>query len=283
MPQDRTINLNPMPHPANFFLFAALPCEAKPIIAHFALRKEPLFHQFAIYRNADYCLTVTGPGKAAMAAAVAYTLALIGSERYPIVLNIGIAGHRDHALGKIFIAEKITDADSEKNFYPPLAYETPCATAPCYTVAKPYLHYRPDYLFDMEASAFYETAVRFTSSELVQCMKVVSDNAQAPATNIRPEQVSRWLSGSIETLEKLIRAIDSLAQLLDSGDCQCYEAFTRTWRFSVSERIKLRNLLLRYSALTNGKQPEFDPSYLKRGKDVLVKLEQELAAIDFRL
>ncbi len=272
-----------MQNPAKVFLFAALPCEAKPLIAHFALKKEPLFSEFAIYRNCDYSLTVTGPGKAAMAAAVAYTLALIDKQQSPVILNIGIAGHQCGSLGDVFITEKITDADSGKNFYPQLIYSAPCPTATCCTVAKPHEQYQQGFLYDMEASAFYETAARFTSGELIQCIKVISDNELAPTSDIKPEQVSRWLAQSIRILETLIEEMVALTQAVDYEDCELYETLIRTWHFSVSERVKLKKLLQRRSVLINGEQPELDATKLKNGKAVLSSLEEELDSIDFSL
>ncbi|SMG63187.1 hypothetical protein BMETH_1512_0 [methanotrophic bacterial endosymbiont of Bathymodiolus sp.] len=37
---------------SNCYLFVALPCEAKPLIEHFKLKKELSIHAFSIYRNA---------------------------------------------------------------------------------------------------------------------------------------------------------------------------------------------------------------------------------------
>jgi len=60
------------PNPPRIFIYAALPCEAKPLVEHFKLKKDTTIQPFAVYLNQDICLTVTGLGKSAMAAGVAY-------------------------------------------------------------------------------------------------------------------------------------------------------------------------------------------------------------------
>ncbi len=155
------------PNAHKIFIYTALLCEAKPLVDHFGLKKETAVQPFAVYLNNDICLTVTGLGKSAMAAGVAYTQALFAKVEYPVIVNIGIAGHRDHALGGLFLIDKIIDLDSQKNYYPALIFTPACPTGSVQTSSKPQLNYDPLHLCDMEASAFYETAVRFSSSELI--------------------------------------------------------------------------------------------------------------------
>ena len=98
------------------FIYTALPCEAKPLVEHFKLKKRLDVQAFAVYEHDTLCLTVTGVGKSAMAAGVAYTQALFNGVENPILINIGIAGHRDYAIGDLYLVDKIIDADSQKPF-----------------------------------------------------------------------------------------------------------------------------------------------------------------------
>ncbi len=271
-----------MNKPVKVFMFTALACEAKPFIEYFSLKKQTGLREFCIYRGSDHCLAVTGVGKAAMAAGVAYTLALIEKTQTPVLLNLGIAGHQNDELGKIYIAHKIIDEEREKNYYPQLVYSSPCPGKTLLTVAQAQHQYRQDCLYDMEASAFYETAIRFTSSELVQCLKVISDNRTAPCQNINPKQVSAWLDASIPTLAALIQQMDQLAQQTQSMETPMYQEFIQTWHFTVSEKIRLQNLLLRWQVI-NSKTPSIDKITLAKGKEVLLWLEQELESTDYFL
>ena len=162
------------PTTCTLFIYTALPCEAKLLVAHFSLKKATAIQPFAVYINAKICLTVTGPGKSAMAAGIAYTQALFAAPPHPILLNIGIAGHKDHALGRLFLIDKIIDRDSGRNHYPPLLFKPPCATGSVQTASIPQLAYDQPHLYDMEASAFYETASRFSSGELIQCLNAIT-------------------------------------------------------------------------------------------------------------
>lgn len=106
-----------MKNPKNaykIFIYTALPCEAKPLVKHFGLKKNVNIEPFAVFFNQDICLIVTGLGKSAMAAGVAYTQALFASVEHPVIVNIGIAGHKEHAVGSLFLIDKINDVDSQK-------------------------------------------------------------------------------------------------------------------------------------------------------------------------
>lgn len=268
---------------SKLFLFSALPCEAKPLIAHFGLKKEMAVQEFSLYRNAEYCLTVTGLGKTAMAAGTAYTLAIMNKVQNPVMINIGVAGHKNYPLGEIFIAEKITDGDSGRSFYPQLVYDIPCRTESICTVSRPHHQYERDLLYDMEASAFYETAARFTTGELVQSLKVVSDNVSFPANTIQAKQVSAWIDGSLDILEKLLSGMTELQRQIEKTEPNFYRQAISTWHFTVSEQLKLKNALLRWDVLMDGKPPEFDESAMQTGKDFLRWLEVKMDKFDYKL
>jgi adenosylhomocysteine nucleosidase len=265
------------------FIYAALPCEAKPLVAHFNLKKDTAVEPFAVYLNRDICLTVTGPGKSAMAAGIAYTQALFASAEHPVMLNVGIAGHKDHALGTLFLIDRIIDLDSGKNHYPPLVCTGSCATGSLQTASRPQLQYDQPHLYDMEASAFYETATRFSCAELVQCLKVVSDNKQTPAENIEPKQVSALIAAHIPAVEALLTNMTALAKLITSPEPHLFSQLVQHYHFTASERVQLKNLLCRWNVLTDHRELEFDESDIKRGKDVLRWLDQQIDKIDFCL
>jgi adenosylhomocysteine nucleosidase len=265
------------------FIYTALPCEAKPLVSHFKLKKDTAVEPFAVYLNRDICLTVTGPGKSAMAAGIAYTQALFASVENPVMLNIGIAGHKDHDLGMLFLIDKIIDLDSGRNHYPSLVCHPPCATDSLQTASIPQLQYDQPHLCDMEASAFYETAARFSCSELIQCLKVISDNRQTPAGNIEAKQVSALIAAHVPAIEALLAEMAALAKLITQPEPRLFKQLVQQYHFTASERVQLKNLLCRWDVLTDHREPAFDESGLKRGKDVLRWLDQQISQIDFCL
>ncbi|MCP4186437.1 MAG: hypothetical protein GY763_02425 [Gammaproteobacteria bacterium] len=158
---------------------AALRCEVKPIIDYYHLKKSNQHRAFDLYINADYCCVVSGIGQTASAAATAWVAALNKSEQAIAWINIGIAGTAQDSVGSIFWMDKIMSLNTE-----------PCSPVPinnnsiesrsCFTLDNPSTDYKPDLLFDMEASAFFTTATQFSAIELVHCLKVISDNQNQP-------------------------------------------------------------------------------------------------------
>ncbi|MDP3589712.1 MAG: hypothetical protein Q8R54_04155, partial [Methylobacter sp.] len=226
-------------NPPRIFIYAALPCEAKPLVEHFNLKKDTTVQPFAVYLNQDICLTVNGLGKSAMAAGVAYSQALFASVEHPVLVNIGIAGHIDHALGSLFLIDKINDFDSQKSYYPPLVFTPPCPTVSIQTVSRPQLTYDRHHLCDMEASAFYETAVRFSTGELIHCLKVISDNELSPAENIQPKQVATLIAAHVAAIETLLAELGRLAALITAPEPKLFGELTQRYHFTVSEQGQL--------------------------------------------
>lgn len=265
------------------FIYTALACEAKPLVGHYKLRKDLSIDVFAIYCRDDICLTVTGIGKNAMAAAVAYTQALFAGDVPCVLLNVGIAGHKDHAVGQLCLIDKISDVDSGKNYYPPLVFKTSCCTAPIQTVSKPVLVYDDACLCDMEASAFYETATRFSTGELIQCLKVVSDNTISPTENIQPQQVSRLIAAHVPAIETLLAELQKLARGIHAPEPDLVAQWLERYHFTASERMQLKSQLSRWRVLTNNQVLDVSGMPLNSGKAVLQWLEQKIAQLAFGL
>lgn len=265
------------------FIYTALSCEAKPLVEHFRLKKDVTVRPFAVYVNTDICLTVTGLGKSAMAAGVAYTQALFASLEHPVMLNIGVAGHKEHPLGDLFLIDKIIDVDSQKSYYPSLIFTPPCSTGSIQTSSRPQLNYDRQHLCDMEASAFYETAMRFSSSEMIICLKVISDNQSSPVENIQAKQVAMFIAAHLAKVESILSHVVVLADLIASPECRYFEQLTARYHFTVNERIQLKNLLSRWHVITNQRSLEFDETGLHSGSDVLRWLDLRINNTDFYL
>jgi nucleoside phosphorylase len=265
------------------FIYVALPCEAKPLIEHFKLKKIAKIQPFAVYGQGELCLTVTGLGKSAMAAGIAYTQALFSAVAHTVFINIGIAGHKDYAIGGLYCVDKIIDADSHKNYYPPLIGKPICPSSAICTRSTPQLDYDHEALCDMEASAFYETAIRFSTGELVQCLKVISDNRLSPATDIQAKQVSLLIAAQLVTIEDFIKQVVEFSQLLVTPSTPLFEHLTQRYHFTVNAQLQLKAQLSRWAVLTDNQTLNIDEAQLNNGKEVLHYLEQQISQLAFYL
>ncbi len=265
------------------FIYTALTCEAKAVIEHYKLKKDLSVHAFAVYLNNDICLTVTGLGKSAMAAGVAYTQARYGTNEPVTLVNIGIAGHQHHALGKLFLIDKITDIDSQKSYYPSSIAAAHYPRASLQTVSKPQYEYHASELCDMEASAFYETAVRFTTSELILCMKVISDNQYSSADAINAKQVSSLIAAQLSTIEVLLIKTCALAVIITSHESQLFNRLVQDYHFTAQQRQQLKSQLKRWDVITDQQPLLFDDTQLVTAKDVLLYLDSCINRVNFNL
>ena len=262
----------------NMFVFTALECEAKTIINQYKLKKENNRHPFSIYQNDKIILTVTGIGKVAMAAGVAYTLALFSESTLPILINVGIAGHKNTAVGGLFVASKVADVDSGKVFYPQLIGRNWPESCEITTSAGPCVEYRADCLHDMEASAFYEIAVKFSSSELIHCIKVVSDNEDSSIDNIQPKQVIEWLAKHELEIDAIFAKLQQLRLSITATELPEFNRILNNWHFTVSGKVRLKALLRQWRVLTSTEW-DVEVTEYRSGKDVLRNLEAEVGRL----
>ena len=267
----------------NCFIFTALACEAKAFITQFKLKRDLKHHPFTIYTNEQIVLTITGSGKIAMAAAVAYSLALFESIENPVLINAGIAGHQTAALGELFSVYKITDNDSGKNYYPQSIIKNEGSSLALCTVSKPNQHYQDNYLYEMEASGFYEVASRFTTTELIHIFKIVSDNQLTGIEAINAKKVTAWMTASIEKMIIVIEKLQALAIDLYSPNSPDYVLLQAAYYFNVNNSHQLKASLQRWNVLTNGAKLTFSDIKFQHAKAVLQWLQQQIDLQEFRL
>lgn len=269
----------------SLFFFAALPCEAKPLIHRYGLKKLQQPHPFAIYcGEAGIAVVITGVGKASMAGGVAYTLALF-RQAQPILINLGIAGHQNLPSGTLLMADKIIDGeDTHKRFYPQLIGRFPCRSATLCTSSTPDFSYRDEMLCDMEGGAFYEIAVKFSSSELIHCLKIVSDNRHEPATGINAKQVSAWVQAQLDAIDQIVERLVALRGSLPvEPQPTLYQDLIDRYHFSVSSRLRLKALLSRWECISEDLPSSLNDQDFSSAKQLLNWLERQIEALPFRL
>jgi hypothetical protein len=232
-------------------LVVALPAEARPLIDFYRLREKTTIGTFRVYRHEDMSLVISGPGKIAAAAATALLAGSNTSEKQAAWLNIGVAGHATYAIGKSLLAHRITDQATRQSWYPPQLFDLATTTACLLTVDAPENGYHQDAAYDMEASGFYAVAGRFSSTELVQCFKVVSDNREQSAATLTAASCSRLVAGKLDEIEELVGALLAMGQDYNSWHAPHVELeqLASQWHFSVSQRHQLAELARRWKVL----------------------------------
>ncbi len=224
----------------------ALHCEAKPVIDYYRLQKSHDDNAFDLYRgDANLCI-VSGIGKIASAAACAWIAGRLADEPMPAWINLGIAGTADREIGEVFRLDKVIDADNGQTFYPVAVTASAITGASCLTLSQPDYDYRDDLLFDMEASGFMQTTLRFSSAELTQSLKVISDNRHHHCGRDR-QRVSELIAADFETIASQAEALATLQRELAR-----FEPSTDSWqrllglkRFTQTQKSRLR-ILWRY-------------------------------------
>jgi len=206
-------------------LVVALPAEAKPVISRFGLARVQPDLGFPLYRRGRIALVVTGPGWLAAAAGTDFLATLGNCSQTEIWVNLGIAGHAERQVGEVLLARSITDVDSGHVRYPILPQDRLCHADDLSTLDRPDLDYWHKGMVDMEASGFFPTACRYTSTELVQVIKVVSDNREITARSLNAKQVRLLMSGVLETLESLFASLEARAE----ARCQAFGKALAAW------------------------------------------------------
>lgn len=233
------------------YFVIALPAEATPVVKHWRLKKSNRQHPFTLFVRDELRLVISGIGKANSAAATAWLAGINSSyrQRDSIWVNLGIAGHRTLPTGTMVTASRIHDASTNQSWYPTLIKNSLAKTC-IQTVDQAAFQYKNDYTLEMEASGFYPTALRISTSELTQCFKVISDNQNNYASDITPEFTRSIIGDSLPVLEKqleILKALTLEAEIVDSTDIE--SSFHRKWKFSETQKNRLQRLLHRQFAI----------------------------------
>lgn len=264
-------------------LIVATQAEADPVIARFNLKKTS--SAFNCYEGRDLRLVISGIGKCNAAIACGWLANKTpDSKSAPVAwLNLGIAGHLSAEQGTAFMAHKITDITTEKVWFPHrLSNDLP--SSDLITVEKPLTSYIPDRLHDMEASAFTEAARKFSDAELVQILKVVSDNEMQPWSKVTPKLATTLIANNIEPVALCINNLKRICDTITAPYHQISAEILNHWHFSVSQKVQLERLLQRHKVFL-GCMTEIPPELqeLKSSKEALTWLKNRVDSASLTL
>lgn len=237
------------------FILCALPQEARPLVKELGLKHTQELAPYAAYQDERIILLITGVGKLRMSCAIGFLAAKFPGEH--VWLNIGVAGHRHHDIGCAFHIEKVIDRATKKEFYPSIAFASPFARATIETVDSPDFTYETPHLIDMEASAFFLNASKFSSLELIQSVKVISDNS---------------FEEKIKIVLDIFAPLTELLEKIQIPSSPYLEPALEKWHFTQSEKIRLKRQLDRFHLLFPNESLTLEA---RSGKDFLAMLTRK--------
>ncbi len=267
-------------------LIAATRAEADPVIA--ALKLKRISTNFDLYQHDHIQLIISGMGKCNVATACGWLANRTFNEEAAGAtsvawLNFGIAGHATHELGSAYIAHKITDLATGELWYPH-QFSNNLPSSELTTVDTPLLDYLPDQLHDMEASSFIKATRIFSDAELVQCIKVVSDNRTNPLSAVNAKFANSLITNSVEMIIQQAEQLETLSNTIPQPETRLFNLLHSRWHFSASQTTQLRRLLQRYAALLDSAENIPEPLQQKTSsKDVLNWLKGQVDRADISL
>lgn len=264
----------------------ALQAEARPLVDRF--RMETVHDgPFRVYQGEGAWLVVSGQGKAAAAAAVAYLHLMSGGALGRAWLNVGVGGHSRRPVGEGVVAHKVTDHASGLSWYPQLVVDSPGPTVPLLTIERVEEEYSPPWVYETEAAGFVPIACRFSLVELVHCYKVISDNPDATLSRqMSGAYVEELIQRNLEGIEGFARSLTDLALEMEilSADPPGYRGILERWHFNAPQQRRLRRLLQRLAVLAPERaRAGFDLAGAREGRDVLRILDTRLSEIPIQL
>lgn len=238
-------------------LVVALAAESRPLIRHFRLSEDRSVAGFRVFRGERVQLVVTGAGRVASAAGAAALAASSGEGppgAMPPWLNVGIAGHVGHEVGTGVHALSILEAATGRRWYPVQVLALPGRGEAFCTVDVPETDYAGSYVYDMEASAFFATAIRYSTGELIQAYKVISDNREQGVDTVEKHRVRDAITAHLETIETIVDGLSALADEVAATRPALGELdrILARWHFSETQRHQLRGLLRQWEVLSGG-------------------------------
>jgi len=251
--------------------------EAHPLIDFYQMEKR-VHSTHSVFQNEHHTLILSGPGRK-NAISATETLFQMEDLKNQGWINLGIAGHGSLAIGEAFLSGKVMDDSSAECFYPPQIFEHSFGVSSLTTCSKPSSNYEMDMGFDMEAHAFYKTASQFSIRELVQVIKIVSDNPIHGLEKVKTKDVTKWMNQHMEELDELVAQIDAASATLQP-DLELETLFSKLQQmhsFSATRRYQLHNLLLHAKA-TGVKMSKIEELFASanEAKDAMKKANQFL-------
>lgn len=269
-------------------IYCALYAEAKYIIQYYDLKKETSGRSFQVFFNpdAEVRLVITGVGRINVAVAVAEISTLYPPEDGDIMINFGsCAGGENLPIREIILANKLTDVESERNFYPDMIYQHPFLEGKVESSVKVHGPENTAQIpsdegmsgnqiagYDMEAASLYEAGNFYYGPHEMLFLKVVTDHGvdMQGQVAVDKEEFSRIMQ---DAGERAVVFFDEIRKLMCAQKAQNQEkektdatrlALADDLCCSVTMRVELEQLLT-YWKLAGYDAKELIDEYYEQG------------------
>lgn len=225
------------------FFCCALYIEAKPIINYFNLKNK--FYQskiqFLCNAKENIYLAISGTGK--ISSSIATT---IFCEKFKAtiqnmyLINIGFAGAKNKKIGDFFLINKITDQDTDKNYYPDnLNFQL--KKEECICVSKN--NFQEKSIIEMESSGFFQAAQIYTKLHKIIIIKMITDNNTQKIIN-KENTEKIWNKEIPKVLKKIVGLpIMNNYDTFTKTEEEIIEQFITSKRMTFTEKIMFRKKL----------------------------------------
>ena len=235
-------------------LITALNCEAKPLIDFYRLskvRSRPFDYysgssETQLGQEFSINLIVSGLGNLNMSTACGW-LAAQTDQTQTLWLNIGTAGHKELQTGTIVRVHRAVDIATGKSHYPAMTAKWTGLSSALITYESACSDYPQDALVDMEGSAFFSSVGLFASTELVQSLKIVSDNETQSVGRLNAVLISQLIAPHTSTINSF--ALSLIKLLSNTQDLSAYKQLIEHCHSTVSQRQQFYDLLNKLQSL----------------------------------
>jgi nucleoside phosphorylase len=224
----------------------ALFIEAKSLIEIWELKKIENIRNFQSFGNGEIFLIVTGTGKVSVSVGLTLAFQKLKQENC-CVINLGICGSLKDEIGKMFLVNKVSNADTGRDFYPDNLVKTSLPQKSLITLGKLLVlngeesknqNDIGDCLIDMEGSAFFETASFFVPVHQIFLLKIVSDNLNQ--NKLELDKIKKLLKNKTKEVQNFIEFLGNFAK--HKKDDSFFDLLKKV-HLTVTQKINLQNKL----------------------------------------
>lgn len=225
----------------------ALSCEAQPLINSFGLKRlsglsYPLYRGKFNDDESELNLVVAGVGKLNTATAVGWLAARIQGQKCAW-LNLGTAGHASLPVETIARVVHCLAQNEQFSHYPPQVIPWEHEIIAVITGNAVVNEYPAERAVDMEASAFFQSALKFCNAEWVQSLKVISDNPSVDVADLTPKRITALMAANVTPIKTFISALFSSMALVEVSNAGEIEDYFKHLRCTLNQRLQLNELL----------------------------------------
>lgn len=235
------------------FLAFALYWEAAPWIRTLSAKRLPEFTKDQVFfsESEPAAILITGSGPVPAAAALSRVLPLLSPGENDLFCNIGSCCCPDGSLpvGQTALIHRISEAATNRNFYPDMLYVHSFPEHSLTTQALPRLEGGgpAGMLYDMEAASLFQAALPFFSTERMFFFKTVSDSGAL--SELSPTALLSEAQEALPAIRETLMRFSANQQRGTSYGPEeeaRIEEFCRLLCASESMRLEIRRLITYY-------------------------------------